>query len=91
MRHLALCQAQLGKKKEHELATLKRIDFGALRMGEGDASEPYEEVVFLRGQSIYVHICQGEKRDPPPHSFISEIAAMPQWDNSLSILGSKCP
>jgi len=32
--HLALCQPQTGKKKEHELATLKRIDANALRMGE---------------------------------------------------------
>jgi len=32
--HLALCVAQVGKKKEHEIATLKRIEAGALRMGE---------------------------------------------------------
>ena len=34
LRHLALCQPQAGKKKENELATLKRIDLNALRMGE---------------------------------------------------------
>jgi hypothetical protein len=33
LRHLALCQPQEGKKKEHEMATLKRIDSAALRMG----------------------------------------------------------
>lgn len=32
--HVALCVPQAGKKKEHELATLKRIEAGALRMGQ---------------------------------------------------------
>ncbi len=34
LRHVALCQPQSGKKKERELAALKRIDPKALRMGE---------------------------------------------------------
>jgi len=33
LHHVALCEPQTGKKKEHEIATLKRIDANALRMG----------------------------------------------------------
>ena len=33
LHHVALCEPQMGKKKEHEIATLKRIDANAMRMG----------------------------------------------------------
>lgn len=33
LHHVALCEPQSGKKKEHEIATLKRIDANAMRMG----------------------------------------------------------
>lgn len=33
LHHVALCEPQSGKKKEHEMATLKRVDANAMRMG----------------------------------------------------------
>jgi len=65
LRHISLCQPQQGKKKEHEMATLKRIDPNALRMGAPTGTKvihAYDPAIcdyaqwarWKRGKGVYV-------------------------------------